>query len=41
MINKFPEYLFLEEKPKEILDKKALGVEKALQEFYSKGDITF
>lgn len=37
MMNKFPEYLFLEEKPKEIADKKSEEVEKALKNFYSKG----
>ena len=41
MMKKFPEYLFLEEKPKEILDTKAMGVDKALKEFYSKEDIYF
>ena len=41
MMTKFPEYLFLEEKPKEILDIKAVEIDKALQKFYSKGDIYF
>lgn len=41
MMCKFPEYLFLEEKPKEILDTKAMGVDKALKELYSKGNIIF
>lgn len=37
MVEKFPDYLFLEEKPKELIDKKAEEVEKALKDFYSKG----
>lgn len=41
MMGKFPEYLFLEEKPKELVDKKAEEVEKALNSFYSRGSIIF
>ena len=37
MMNNFPEYIFLKEKPKGIIDKKTIEIDKALKEFYSKG----